>query len=102
MALLQFSNSDESFITFESFIKRGLAEGFTPELASFLLMICPDDLHLAQTLCHLILVLLGLCFDALTDHFFWTIRVLYMQVFLMLNRIDFCFQGAHRIRLLLF
>ena len=102
MTLLQFSNFDEPFIAFESFIEGCLAEGFTPELAPFLLMVGPDDLHLAQALGHLILVLLGLSFNALSNHFFWAIGVLDRQVFLMLDRIDLSFQGTHGIGLLIF
>ena len=65
-------------------------------------MVCPDDLHLAQALGHLLLVLLGLSFDTLSNHFFWAIGVLDRQGFLMLDRIDLSFKGTHRIRLLLF
>ena len=54
-------------------------------------MVCPDDLHLAQALGHLLLVLLGLSFDTLSNHFFWAIVVLDRQGFLMLDRIDFSF-----------
>ena len=102
MTLLQFSNSDKPIITFNSFIKSSLAEGFAPELAPFLLMIGPDDLHLAQALGHLLLVLLCLSFDALSNHFFRAIWILNRQVFLMLDRINLSFQGAHGIRLLIF
>ena len=89
--MLQFSNSDETFIALKSFIEGGLVEGFAPELTPFLLMVCPDDLHLAQALSNLLLVLFGLSFDALSNNFFRAIWVFDRQVFLMLDRIDFSF-----------